>query len=76
VGSNNGTILCADAGTVEAATRFCCAFDELRNYLDLRRSYGDVHRAGQRVTLQVQAESRSLLIWHEGMLLKTMPVPC
>lgn len=29
-------------GTVEAATRFCCAFDELRNYLRPRRTMGEV----------------------------------
>ena len=34
----------------------------------------DVHRAGQRVTLQIEAASRSLLIWHEGTLLKTVPL--
>jgi transposase-like protein len=28
-------------GTVEAATRFCCAFDELRNYLRPRRLMGE-----------------------------------
>jgi transposase InsO family protein len=42
--------------------------------LDLRRYYVDVHRAGQRVTLQVQAATRSLLAWHEGILLKTLPL--
>jgi len=25
-------------GTVEAAARFCCAFDEVRNYFRLRRT--------------------------------------
>jgi putative transposase len=29
-------------GTVEAASRFCCAFDELRNYLRPRRTMGEV----------------------------------
>ena len=29
-------------GTVEAAARFCCAFDELRNYLRPRRTIGEV----------------------------------
>lgn len=33
-----------------------------------------MHRAGQRVTLHIQAESRSLLIWQEGNLLKTIPL--
>jgi putative transposase len=28
-------------GTVEAAARFCCAFDELRNYLRSRRTIGE-----------------------------------
>ena len=28
-------------GTVEAASRFCCAFDELRNYLRSRRTMGE-----------------------------------
>jgi len=28
-------------GTVEAASRFCCAFDELRNYLRPRRTMGE-----------------------------------
>jgi len=43
-------------------------------HLDLRRYYVDVHRAGQRVTLQMEAASHSLLIWHEGTLLKTVPL--
>lgn len=43
-------------------------------HLDLRGYYVDVHRAGQRVTLQIEAESHSLLIWHEGSLLKTVPL--
>jgi hypothetical protein len=43
-------------------------------HLDLRGYYVDVHRAGQRVTLQVEAASRSLLIWQESTLLKTMPL--
>jgi len=29
-------------GTVEAAARFCCAFDELRNYLRPRRTMGEL----------------------------------
>ena len=29
-------------GAVEAAARFCCAFDELRNYLRPRRTMGEV----------------------------------
>jgi len=29
-------------GTVEAAARFCCAFDELRNYFRLRRTMGEL----------------------------------
>ena len=41
-------------------------------HLDLRGYYVDVHRAGQRVTLQLQAATRSLRIWHEGTLLKTV----
>ena len=41
-------------------------------HLDLRGYFVDVHRAGQRVTLQIEAESHSLLIWHEGSLLKTV----
>jgi putative transposase len=28
-------------GTVEAAARFCCAFDDLRNYLRPRRTMGE-----------------------------------
>jgi transposase-like protein len=28
-------------GTLEAAARFCCAFDELRNYRRLRRTLGE-----------------------------------
>jgi hypothetical protein len=43
-------------------------------HLDLRRYYVDVHRAGQRVTLQIEAASHSLLIWHEGTFLKTVPL--
>jgi hypothetical protein len=43
-------------------------------HLDLRSYYIDVHRAGQRVTLQIEAESRSLLIWYEDTLIKTMPL--
>ena len=42
--------------------------------LDLRRYYVDVHRAGQRVTLQLQAATRSLAVWQEGTLLKTLPL--
>lgn len=42
--------------------------------VDLRRYYVDVHRAGQRVSLQVQAATRSLLVWQEGTLLKTLPL--
>jgi putative transposase len=29
-------------GTVEAAARFCCAFDELRNYFRSRRTMGEL----------------------------------
>lgn len=29
-------------GTIEAAARFCCAFDELRNSLRPRRTMGEV----------------------------------
>jgi hypothetical protein len=43
-------------------------------HLDLRRYYVDVHRAGQRVTVQIASASHSLLIWHEGTLLKTIPL--
>jgi hypothetical protein len=43
-------------------------------HLDLRKYYVDVHRAGQRVTLQIEAASHSLLIWYEGTLLKTVPL--
>jgi hypothetical protein len=34
----------------------------------------DAHRAGQRVTLEIQAASHSLLVWQEGSLLKTLPL--
>jgi hypothetical protein len=43
-------------------------------HLDLRAYYVDVRRAGQRVTLEIQATSRCMLIWHEGTLLKTVPL--
>ena len=43
-------------------------------HLDLRSYYVDVHRAGQRVSLQIEAASRSLLIWHEASFLKTVPL--
>jgi hypothetical protein len=43
-------------------------------HLDLRSYYVDQHRAGQRVTLQIQAASQSLGVWHEGMLLKALPL--
>jgi hypothetical protein len=43
-------------------------------HLDLRGYYVDVHRAGQRVTLQIEATSRSLLIFQEGTLLKMVPL--
>jgi hypothetical protein len=43
-------------------------------HLDLRAYYVDVRRAGQRVTLEIQAASRSLLIWQEATLLKTVPL--
>lgn len=42
--------------------------------VDLRGYYVDVHRAGQRVTLEIQATSQSLLVWQEGVLLKTLHV--
>jgi hypothetical protein len=42
-------------------------------HLDLRSYYVDGHRAGQRVTLEIQATSQSLGVWHEGMLLKSLP---
>lgn len=29
-------------GSVEAAARFCCAFDELRNYLRPRHTIGEI----------------------------------
>ncbi len=41
-------------------------------HVDLRGYYVDVHRAGQRVTLEIQATSQSLLVWQEGVLLKTL----
>jgi len=28
-------------GTIESAARFCCAFDELRNYFRSRRTMGE-----------------------------------
>lgn len=40
--------------------------------VDLRRYYVDVHRAGQRVTLEIQAASQSLRVWQDGTLLKTL----
>jgi len=43
-------------------------------HLDLRSYYVDLHRAGQRVTLEIQAASRSMLVWQEGNLLKTVPI--
>ncbi len=43
-------------------------------HVDLRSYYVDVHRAGQRVTLEIQAASHSLLVWQEGILLKTVPL--
>ena len=43
-------------------------------HLDLRSYYVDVHRRGQRVTLQLHAESREVAIWQEATLLKTLPL--
>jgi hypothetical protein len=43
-------------------------------HLDLRSYYVGAHRAGQRVTLEIQATSHSLLVWQEGTLLKTVPL--
>jgi Integrase core domain len=43
-------------------------------HLDLHSYYVDVHRKGPRVTLQLQAESREVLIWHEATLLKSVPL--
>jgi hypothetical protein len=42
--------------------------------LDLRSYSVDVHRAGQRVTLQLEAASRCVLIWQEATLLKRVPL--
>ena len=39
-------------------------------HMDLRSYYVDVHRAGQRVTLEIKAASHSLLVWQEGILRK------
>ena len=43
-------------------------------HLDLHSYYVDVHRKGQRVTLQLQAESREVSIWHEATFLKSVPL--
>jgi Integrase core domain len=43
-------------------------------HLDLRSYYVDVHRAGQRISITLQAANRSLLVWQEGVLLKTIPL--
>ena len=43
-------------------------------HLDLHSYYVDVHRKGQRVTLQLQAESREVSIWHETTFLKSVPL--
>jgi hypothetical protein len=43
-------------------------------HVDLRSYDVDAHRAGQRVTLQIQAASHGLLVWQEGSLLKTLPL--
>ena len=43
-------------------------------HVDLRGYYVDGHQAGQRVTLEIQAASQSLLVWQEGGLLKTLPL--
>lgn len=43
-------------------------------HVDLRSYYVDAHRAGQRVTLEIQATNHSLLVWQEGTLLKTLPL--
>jgi len=40
-------------GTVEAAACFCCAFDELRNYLRPRHTMGEV--------IPLQEERRAFL---------------
>jgi hypothetical protein len=41
-------------------------------HVDLRGYYVDVHRALPRVTLEIQAAGQSLLVWQEGVLLKTL----
>lgn len=43
-------------------------------HLDLRTYYVDVHRRGQRVSLQLQADKGEVAIWHEATLLKTVPL--
>jgi len=43
-------------------------------HLDLRSYYVGAHQSGQRVTLEIQAASHSLLVWQEGTLLKTLPL--
>ena len=42
-------------------------------HLDWRSSEVSAQKAGQRVTLEIQAPSHSLLVWQEGTLLKTVP---
>lgn len=43
-------------------------------HLDLHSYYVGVHRKGQRVSLQLQAESHEVAIWHEASLLKSVPL--
>ena len=43
-------------------------------HLDWRSYDVSAHKAGQRVTLEIQATSHCLLVWQEGTLLKTVPV--
>jgi hypothetical protein len=40
--------------------------------LDLRSYYIDARRAGQRVTLSIEAASQSIRVWQEATLLKTV----
>jgi putative transposase len=43
-------------------------------YLDLHSYYVGVQRRGERVTLQLQAQTREVAIWQEATLLKTLPL--
>jgi putative transposase len=51
-------------GNFESAARFCCAFDELRNYFRLHRTTGEIMSlAEQRRLFREKLAALQLLMW-------------